>query len=156
MKKLLLLIVVFLLPILITGCQQNKEKTLIHKSNKGDLPSSINKENTKFIMYLNKSKYSLPINEIILEVKNLGSTNIEFGDNYYVEKYQNNLWYEIPFKENVGFNDILHILESHKTYKQKIYLESLDYHLLKGKYRIVKGYSSNGKKITLAAEFDIF
>lgn len=154
-KFLLLFVITGLFLVLMVGCQSVEEKALTNKSDKESLQNSTDKQDMRISMYLGKSKYSLSIDEFTLQIKNSGANNYEFGEYYTIEKYQNNAWYEIPFKKNTAFADILYTLESGKTHSQIIYLQGLDYEITKGKYRIIKDFSSNGNKITLETEFDI-
>lgn len=125
------------------------------KSEKGSLTSGVERQEIKIAMNTERPDYDIGVNEIELEIVNSGKIEIGFGEYYTVEKLINGTWYEIPFKDNVGFDDILHILEPNKNYKEKINTGLMRYTFKEGKYRITKEFYSDGDKIELAAEFSI-
>jgi hypothetical protein len=91
------------------------------------LRNSTENQDMKITMYLEKTKYNLPINEITLQIKNPEAISYQFGQYYTIEIYQDNAWHKIPFKKNTGFHDVLYTLEPGKTHSQVINLQGLDY-----------------------------
>ncbi|WP_313134653.1 immunoglobulin-like domain-containing protein [Anaerocolumna sp.] len=162
MKKVSILFIIILLPIMVAGCQSSGEKAptespdkqaLTKKTTKGSSGNS--EKEQELTMYLEKSNYSLSVDEITLQIKNSGKKDYEFKQFYTVKKYQDDEWREIPFKKDTGFDDILYTIKSGETHSQIIYLQELDGKITKGKYKIIKDFSSNSSEITLEAEFDI-
>lgn len=153
MKKVSFLLILMLLPIMVSGCQPPEEKALTNKSIKESSGNSVKEQD--ITMCLENSKYSLPVDKITLQIENSGKKDYEFKQYYTVKKYQDDEWREIPFKKDTGFDDILYTIKSGKRHSQIIYFQGLDNKITKGKYKIIKNFSSNGSKTTLEAEFDI-
>lgn len=95
-----------------------------------------------------KNVYELGIKEITIEIKNNSKQEVSYGLQYEVEKFENNKWVKVPFKEEPMFIEIAYILHPGKTNTQVISLSNLK-ELIAGKYRIVK---SNG---LWTAEFEL-
>lgn len=155
MKKLLFLLILLGAVFIIIYSLRWTNPELNKKSQKGLLTSSVERQGAKIAMNTERPGYGIGVNEIGLEIVNSGKVEIGFGEYYTVEKLINGTWYEIPFKDNVGFDDILHILEPNKSYKEKINTGLMRYTFKEGKYRITKEFYSDGDKIELAAEFSI-
>jgi hypothetical protein len=114
-----------------------------------------NKKQQGIEMVIEKPQYSKSGNEIVLEIINNGSESIIFGDQYIVERNENGIWSPVPFKDNTFFTMIGRLLNANGTYKQTIHLNHLAEPLIKGKYQVVKEFTLNDKKITLATTFEI-
>lgn len=157
MKKLLLLFIIAIgvVFVLIYSFRPNMDSKLNKKSEKGTLTSFFESQDAKVSMNTEKSSYALGVDEIDLEIINSGNKEIGFGEYYTIEKNIEATWYEVPFKNNTAFRDILHVLESQKSDKEKINLNLLKYSFTKGRYRIIREFYSDGNKIELAAEFNI-
>lgn len=100
------------------------------------------------IMKTEKSIYELGTKEIKVDITNNSKQDVYYGVQYEVEKFENNKWAKVPFKEEPMFIEIAYILGPGKTNSQVISLSNLE-ELTIGKYRIVK---SGG---ALSAEFEI-
>ena len=100
------------------------------------------------IMKTEKNTYELGTKEIKVDITNNSKQDVYYGLQYEVEKFENNKWVKVPFKEEPMFIEIAYILEPGKTNSQVISLSNLE-ELTIGKYRIVK---SGG---ALSAEFEI-
>ena len=87
------------------------------------------------------------------------NNNYEYGEEYFIEKYVNEKWYKIKFKEEPSFNLILNIIKSNQTVSCVLsdeYINLLD----TGKYRIIKEFneerdSKNSNTIYSSATFEI-
>ncbi|WP_216827470.1 immunoglobulin-like domain-containing protein [Alkalihalobacterium elongatum] len=100
---------------------------------------------------VNKNK-----NQVILEIKNLGTIPIGFGEYYQIEKHQGEAWYRVPFVENIAFVDIGYLIDPGKTEKMIISLKDLKHALTEGEYRIIKEFwTEEGIPYSLAYEFTI-
>jgi hypothetical protein len=100
------------------------------------------------IMKTEKNTYELGTKEIKVNITNNSKQDVYYGLQYEVEKFENNKWVKIPFKEEPMFIEIAYILEQGKTNSQVISLSNLE-ELTIGKYRIVKLGGA------LSAEFEI-
>ncbi|MGP4079215.1 immunoglobulin-like domain-containing protein [Pseudalkalibacillus sp. R45] len=139
--------------ILITGCQLNEHRVQSEGSDKSNLDNSTDK--TDIEMKIIDGNNELPVEAVELEITNHGENEYTYGSQYTVEKYVDQSWSEIPFKDNVGFNMILYTLKPNNTNQQTIYLKLLDHQLDKGKYRIKKDFTKNKTNTTLTAEFEL-
>jgi len=99
-------------------------------------------------MKTEKSIYELGTKEINVYINNYSKQAVYYGLQYDVEKFENEKWVKVPFKEEPMFIEIAYIVEPGKTSSQVISLSNLE-KLTVGKYRIVK----SGGAIT--AEFEL-
>ena len=88
---------------------------------------------------------------VTLLIENKGDKSIQFGDDWSLEKKVLGSWMNVPFRENVGFNSILRILEPGKTFAASCYLTIFNGDIGNGEYRIIKKIDT----ITYSAEFQI-
>ncbi|MDR3598307.1 immunoglobulin-like domain-containing protein [Clostridium sp.] len=121
------------------------------------IPSSSSTDNTTkqdesnlqdLTMKTEKSIYELGTREIKVYITNNSKKEVYYGLQYEVEKFENNNWIKVPFKEEVMIAQIAYSLQPGKTSTQVISLENFN-NLTAGKYRIVK---LGG---TLTAEFEL-
>ncbi|MFD2115288.1 immunoglobulin-like domain-containing protein [Paenibacillus yanchengensis] len=70
-----------------------------------------------------------------IELKNYGPDIIYYGDDYFIEQFENEQWYSLNFKEDWGFTSQLNRSQPGETFQQPLYIPS---QLTAGKYRIVK------------------
>jgi hypothetical protein len=88
-------------------------------------------------MKTEKNIYNLGTKEITICITNNGKQPTYYGLQYEVEKFEDNKWVKVSFKEQPMFIEIAYSLEPGKTNSQVISLENLE-NLTAGKYRIVK------------------
>ncbi|EKQ53407.1 MULTISPECIES: immunoglobulin-like domain-containing protein [unclassified Clostridium] len=100
------------------------------------------------IMKTEKSTYELGTKEIKIYITNDSKESIYYGLQYEVEKFENDKWTKVPFKEEPIFAEIAYNLEPGQTNSQIISMDKLE-NLTSGRYRIVK----LGGKLT--AEFEL-
>lgn len=100
------------------------------------------------VMKTEKNTYEIGTKEILINIANNSQQEFFYGAQYEVEKFEENKWVKVPFKEEPMFIEIAYRLEPGKTDSEVISLSNLE-ELMVGKYRIVK---SNGE---LTAEFEI-
>lgn len=128
-------------------------KYMSEKYTLGDI-SNYNISNETIIMNINETN-----NHMNLTIKNNTNNNYEYGEEYFIEKYVNEKWYKIKFKEEPSFNLILNIIKSNQTVSCVLsdeYINLLD----TGKYRIIKEFneerdSKNSNTIYSSATFEI-
>ncbi|MDG5790150.1 hypothetical protein QA612_22175 [Evansella sp. AB-P1] len=102
-------------------------------------------------LYTDKDTYQ-PNNTVTLLLENFGPTELFFGTEYFIEKYENTEWHRITF-DGLDFDDVGITLKAKDIYEQSISLPELP----QGDYRIVKNITSEGTELeaTLATEFQI-
>lgn len=158
-KKLMILLVTSIL--LLSGCSlfetSQKNEVLENTSSHEQLPDSFTNGETVFSVQSDEENYTLPVDEIILIISNSGSRDIGFGEYRVLEKFQEGIWYEVPYIEQFAFTEIGLGLVAGEKLEQEMPLEFLDYELTAGTYRIVKTFYINEgtEEIALAAEFEI-
>ncbi|WP_208591613.1 immunoglobulin-like domain-containing protein [Gracilibacillus suaedae] len=141
----LVYILLFVL-ILLTGCNKDLTDDLL-KSDYGEIIEQDNYE-----MKLDKNKYSKKVDQITLEITNNSASNLNFGLIYYMERYIDGSWYQMPFKDDTEIQTIGIMVKPNESYTQTIATNHLKHNLSPGKYRVVKPIS---EEITLATEFEI-
>lgn len=147
--------------IVIYGCSSSKADqhtgSLEKISEYDHLPDTFSNEDTEFSVHSDKEKYVLPVTNMALIITNFGSNAVGFGEYRTLEKFQENTWYEIPYREQFAFGDIGLGLVSGDVTEQEMPLEYLKHELTPGKYRIVKTFRIDEKteEIVLAAQFEI-
>lgn len=110
-----------------------------------------NSDQVKFkniVMKTEKNTYEIGTQEILINIANNSQQEFFYGAQYEIEKFKENKWVKVPFKEEPMFIEIAYRLEPGKINSEIISLNNLE-KLMVGKYRIVK---SSGE---LAAEFEI-
>lgn len=155
MKKLLFILIPLAVIFGIAYSLRPMDSKLNKKSSRGALNNVVENEDVKITMNTDKADYNLGVREIELDIINFGNNEFGFGEYYTVEKHVNGTWYEVPFKDNTGFRDILHVLKPNESSNEKIKTSLMKYSFTVGKYRIIKEFYYNGEKIELAAEFNI-
>lgn len=100
-KKLMILLVTSIL--LLSGCSlfetSQKNEVLENTSSHEQLPDSFTNGETVFSVQSDEENYTLPVDEIILIISNSGSRDIGFGEYRVLEKFQEGIWYEVPYIE---------------------------------------------------------
>lgn len=144
-KKLMILLVTSLL--LLSSClrfETNQEKEILENTSSHEqLPDTFTNGKTVFSVQSDEENYTLPVDEIILIISNSGSRDIGFGEYRVLEKFQEGIWYEVPYIEQFAFTDIGLGLGAGEKLEQEMPLEFLDYELTAGTYRIVKTFYIN-------------
>lgn len=154
-------ILVFLMGItlLISACSNNatvsKADLLERKSEYGELPNKLNEAQTIIEVTTDKKEYSTQSNELILKIKNTGTTTVGFGLPLYIEKLIDGAWYQIPYRDDYAFADVTSAIEPYSNYEQEVHLEYLDYQLTVGNYRVVKAFNVTEGEYVLGAEFEM-
>lgn len=102
-------------------------------------------------MKTEKSIYEIGTNEIRIYITNSTNKEHTYGETYEVEKFENNQWNEVPFKDDMTFNAIACIISPNETTYEVIKLHYCKEILKSGKYRIVKLIDN----LKLTSEFEI-
>jgi hypothetical protein len=129
--------------------------SILEKSNVGRLMSTIENSETKLGIFIEENNFSSTINEIPFDIKNYGTSVANFDVSYSVEIFKGDGWYTIPFKENIIFTEEALVLNPGENYRSKINLNSFSYRFTEGKYRIIKEFNVDKRKVTLALEFEL-
>lgn len=91
-------------------------------------------------------------------IKDISNKNNTFGEEYRIDKYENNEWKELDVvvKGNYGWNSIGYHVDKNNKLELTINWEWLYGKLEKGKYRLVKNISDlKNEKQTFSVEFEI-
>ena|GEM_PF-5878706 len=94
----------------------------------------------------------------VYRVFNNSDISINFGDKFIIERKVDEEWITEPFIESLGFNDIMHGLQSGASAEYPLLLSRIlkSKNLASGQYRIYKEVEPVGKKnekIALTAKF---
>lgn len=106
----------------------------------------------KFEMYIQENDINSTTNEIPFQIRNIGEKSVSFIG-YSIETFKEDSWYVVPFNDNLAFSSKPTILNPGETFQDNLLLYILQYKLTKGRYRIVKEFTSNKSKVTLTVEF---
>lgn len=123
-----------------TKTTPNNNITTKDESNAGDIT-----------MRTEKSIYEIGTNEIRIYITNSTNQEHSYGENYEIDKFENNQWNKVPFKADMTFNAIARIISPNETTYDVIRLQECKDILKSGKYRIVKSIYN----LKLTAEFEI-
>lgn len=138
----------------LTACIGQDPTTLEKESPFNDLPSEFQKQGAAVRISSEQETYSLPIEQIHLVIENTGSKEIGFSAAIYLEKLEEDDWYQIPYK-NLGFTDAEIGIAVGETYIDEVPIDMLHYQLQEGTYRIMKSFHTESEQKILAAEFVI-
>lgn len=106
-------------------------------------------------MKTKEGKYNLPIDKIIIDIKNNGNKDVVYGASYSIEEYKDQRWEQIPFKDGVAFIEIAYVLQPGIGKEEIINLDNLEKKITKGKYRIIKEFYIDDKKENIKCEFTV-
>ena len=154
MRPYKILLPFMLLLLFLSACIGQNPTTLKTKSSHGDLPSEFQLPGVEIRISSDQARYSLPVKAMHLIIENTGNTALEFGGAVYLEKLEEDSWYEIPYK-NLSFTDGGIGVAPGETYLNEVPIDMIHYELQKGTYRILKEFSVDSKQTLLAAEFVI-
>lgn len=154
MRYFILLFSITILSVALTACIGQNPTTLETKSSFTDLPSEIQENEIEIRISSDQAVYSLPIKKMHLVIENTGSTAVGFGGAVYLEKLEEEIWYEIPYK-NITFTDGEAGVAPGESYLIEVPIDMIHYELQKGTYRILKEFYIDSRPKTFAAEFEI-
>ncbi|WP_422124523.1 immunoglobulin-like domain-containing protein [Planococcus sp. X10-3] len=154
MRSMKLLLFLSIIIVLLTACIGQDPTTLEQPSSYGDLPSEFQEQDVSIQISSDQESYSLPVKQLHLIIENTGSTELVFGSAIYLEKLEDDGWYQIPYK-NMAFTDIGILLAPGGTHLDEVPVDQLHYQLQEGTYRIVKEFYNESQQTVLAAEFEI-
>ncbi len=118
----------------VDGYYLGADGSWIQKSSANDTTDELKNNIT---MKTEKNEYDLNTKEITIYITNNGKQSAYYGLEYAVEKFADNKWSKVSFKDEPMFIEIAYNLEPGKTSSQVISLENFE-NLTAGKYRIVK------------------
>lgn len=125
---------------------------------------SINDQMDNVQMKTDKRIYSKDITSINLEINNYEQKyRLAYGAVYELEKLENGVWKQVPFKSRVGFEEWC--MTTQDQYIAGVNLNKLEASLDTGSYKITKevfvypvggeGNHASGKNFVLEAQFNI-
>lgn len=132
---------------------RSSQATMLH-----DADSNINERGVILEVKPSRFKANDEIEVIDYLVTNHTDSTINFGSQFAIEKWDGKEWKAVPFKDNIGFIDILYAVEPGNTREYPLYFSTFIDKVDRqpGKYRLIKEVFHRGKKeekIRLAAEF---
>ena len=160
-----IIIVFFLASFLFCCCnkttkQENFFNEVKLENISGKSPVIFNCDTAKVGVYIEIEKQEIPISVDTLEVVIINNTDntIEFGDVYFIEKYDGDKWDRITLDKDTLGNIIIYNLVGYSlnpnTFVRRTYnLIKCAYSYREGEYRIVIPYTQNGINLELYSEF---
>ncbi|WP_134684261.1 immunoglobulin-like domain-containing protein [Brevibacillus migulae] len=158
MHALKILLITVLAALFLMGCSQEAVDTnqaLPKQSRHGELPSQLKNKEIHAEMHMDLPSGSSTFDQALLTINNEGPGTLIFGVAFTLEKKENGVWYEVPFKENLAFVEIALHLAPGDSHQDTIRNDMFPYSLAQGEYRIVKQLYLDGKEMILAAPFTI-
>ena len=83
---------------------------------------------------------------------------LEFGSEYRLELLEDGAWADVPFREDAGWNAVLHTLPAGESWAFSCALSMFDYDFTEGTYRVVKDVAvlpGGEETLPVAAEFTL-
>jgi hypothetical protein len=156
MKKRLIFFTIILL-VLLAAWQSNGSSNK-YESKTQEIPSE--KNGIRF--GLEQNQYLTTNLEVITAIiENTTEHEFTFGSYFIIEQNIDGIWYTVPFRKDIGFDDIGLTLKSKESNKETISLTLLEKSFSPGEYRLIKYFIDSNKpyseenKITLAAPFEV-
>ena len=145
MKKLLPLVLISIITILLIWCST--------KDSEIESPKVL--ESTNQNLFLSDINYDKSTRTISFKTKNKGSTELNTGLFYSIEKYdKEGGWTKTDLTDSLVFIEIALIIEPGKTINEKIDLSQIQ-PLKNGCYRIVKQYNDEENTIIQYIQFKV-
>ncbi|WP_375220571.1 immunoglobulin-like domain-containing protein [Psychrobacillus sp. PGGUH221] len=122
----------------------------------------MNRESNGIVLEVEKHQFHTPEeNEINIIIQNTSNQEFTYGTYFKIKQNIDSIWYEFPFKNGVGFNDIGLTLKPYESKKESYSLDLFEEALSLGKYRVLISFIDSSKpyseenKITLAVPFEL-
>ncbi|WP_100402606.1 immunoglobulin-like domain-containing protein [Bacillus sp. FJAT-42315] len=147
-KSLFLLIL--MLSFLLAACQSLDEK-LTEKAETQKLTHSQNGISIR----IDKEQYPVSVDELVVTIKNSTDKDINIPSEASIEKNINDVWYQIPKKENKREEAAQKVLLAQKTTKETFSLDHLEEKLDSGHYRIILPFYKDNKLFYLTEPFEL-
>lgn len=159
--KRLKLITFLLLATFLIGCQQNslnedeKSRPVEVEGEDEQLSNELIDGGRNVRLYMDQITYHLPFDTIVFAMENKGSESITYGNEVYLDKFQDGVWVQIPYHSHFGFTMEAYELKPGEVVEQEVSVENFDDELTGGKYRIRKSIQLEEVEAVLAFEFRI-
>lgn len=143
------------------GCQdddgnENSKPELLEVESKYDyLANEVIEQDTNVGIYLGEESYSLPITKLKVLLENKGKMAVEYDTSIYLDTFQDGVWVQIPYNDELDFSMEAFDLRPGETFEQAIAIENLNYELTEGEYRIRKSIQVGTENITIGDKFEI-
>ncbi|USG68171.1 hypothetical protein NDK47_13175 [Brevibacillus ruminantium] len=153
MKVLKNLFGIILIVVLMAGCSHEEEnRPLVVPSEYGELPQTISENGTHVDITITGLPDKSSNTKLNLEIHNMGSSRIEHGVGYALEKFEQGTWYVVPFKQDTTFVDIGLTLKPGDSFLEIVDLKDYDDQFFQGEYRIRKSVFVDNQEHVLAAK----
>ena len=117
-------------------------------------------DTAKSSVYIEIAEPRIPLSADAIEVKitNLSDADIEYGEVYYIEKWEDDKWNRLALDKDtlgraIAFNLIGYSLTPNASAKKTCNLLKCAFRYSAGKYRIVIPYIQNGIGMKISSEF---
>ncbi|PSL40902.1 hypothetical protein B0H99_10334 [Planomicrobium soli] len=92
-------LVILIFMSIMAACSKGEPIQTENLSTYGDLLNRITEQGMAISISTDQETYKMPVNQIMLTIENTGNGSVEFGPALYLEKFQNNEWHQIPYKD---------------------------------------------------------
>jgi len=160
LRRRIVFILVLLL-IILMGCQTNsanedsKRELLEVESDYDHATNEFIDNQTSVALYVDEGSYSLPFCQLKVILDNKGEVSVGYDHPVYLDKFQDGIWVQVPYNDELEFSMEAFELEPGETFEQEINQENLDYKLTNGEYRIRKSIQIGTENIVIADRFKI-
>lgn len=129
------------------------------KSTFGEIPSEYSGEENRVEFSSRMDTYKYPVQELVFDVKNNGSKRISYNELDDLEKWREDGWHRVPYKEGLDTIDIELVAKPEVERAYKILQNEFDYDWTPGTYRLIKSFTitteKGEEKIFLSTQFEI-
>ena len=145
------------------SCNSERNRTIKYeRMDCADAQTTSIGDKAKSGAYIEVEKQEMPMSTEAIEVKivNNADADIEFGDVYYIEKWEADKWSRLALDKDtlgraIAFNLIGYSLTPNAFTRKTYNLLKCAYRYSAGKYRIVIPYTKNGIDMKMSSEFTL-
>lgn len=132
-RKYLKVLSIFLVMILVTACTGKKGSSDAKREKDKEIKQS--NDNIVFMSVKNKNNIIEGVSKVEVNVINNTEKTLSFGMDYFLQKYIDDNWVDVPFDDSVI--DVACLIDSKK---ERSFECEFGTELESGKYRIIKSY----------------
>ncbi len=136
MKNVIIFLYILLIPLSIVGCGKSEEKPESPSFKKSKFADS---ELTKdVVLSIKEKQITTKTEELTLIYTNNSKTEYLYGGVDYLEIENDGVWYSVPSKENVQWNNVAYSIPPSGVSESKFPIKTHYGDLDSGKYRVIK------------------